>query len=173
MGHLLEVAAVPRQGRRSSTTSGTALTMPMQRDAMRAGRRPDLNTEDPKVVAKAGKRPRPADRHLQHQGRDHRLPDAARRRRRGCTSRGRATCSAAAFYYMPKGVPAERPLLLGAGEANGVVQNDFFCIGRGGEESRARPPVHRLLPRREDRVREHGQLRRLHPAAERRSTPTR
>ena len=35
----------------------------------------------------------------------------------------------AAFYYMPKGVP---PTVLSywSPDSNGVVQNDFFCIGR-------------------------------------------
>ena len=32
-----------------------ALAMPMQRDAMRVGRIPDLNTEDPAIIAKAGR----------------------------------------------------------------------------------------------------------------------
>ena len=32
--------------------------MPMQRDAMREGHDPDLNTEDPAIIAKAGRRPR-------------------------------------------------------------------------------------------------------------------
>ncbi len=39
---------------RSSTTSATRSAMPMQRDAMRTGRRPDLNTEDEAIVATAG-----------------------------------------------------------------------------------------------------------------------
>ena len=35
----------------------------------------------------------------------------------------------AAFYYMPKGVPASVLSFWGP-DQNGVVQNDFFCIGR-------------------------------------------
>ena len=75
-----------------STTSATALSMPMQRDAMRTGVRPDLNTEDAADRRQGGARPRAADRHLQHQGR--RSPTTRRcpRRRRCCTTRGRATC---------------------------------------------------------------------------------
>ena len=47
--------AVPGQGRRSSTTSATRSRMPMQRDAMRTGARPDLNTED-QALDRAGRR---------------------------------------------------------------------------------------------------------------------
>ncbi len=35
----------------------------------------------------------------------------------------------AAFYYMPKGVPPS-VLSYWSPDSNGVVQNDFFCIGR-------------------------------------------
>ena len=107
-----------------------ALSMPMQRDAMRTGVRPDLNTEDAAA-------------------------DLARRR--ASSSQLGAICNpkvtitdyqtlpegktvlhhswsgdllSAAFYYMPKGVQARRALVLGAATQNGVVQNDFFCIGR-------------------------------------------
>ena len=55
-----------------------ALAMPMQRDAMRTGRRPDLNTEDQAIVAQAGKDLGQLTDIAQRQGRDHRLPDAAR-----------------------------------------------------------------------------------------------
>ena len=54
------------------------LSMPMQRDAMHQGVIPDLNTEDPAIIAKAGKDLAQLTQDLQHQGRDHRLPDAAR-----------------------------------------------------------------------------------------------
>ena len=40
-----------------------------------------------------------------------------------------------AFYYMPKGVPASVLSFWGP-DQNGVVQNDFFCIG-----SSAKSPV--------------------------------
>ena len=105
-----------------------ALSMPMQRDAMRTGLRPDLNTEDPALVAKAG------DDLSQLNGicnikvtiTDYQtLPEG----KTVCTTRGRATCSSAAFYYMPKGVKPDVLSFWGP-SANGVVQNDFFCIGR-------------------------------------------
>jgi spermidine/putrescine transport system substrate-binding protein len=105
-----------------------ALAMPLQRDAMNSGRRPDLNTEDQAIVAKAGK-----DLHeltnianvkVNVSGYQN-LPE-------GKTWLNQAWSSdmlSAAFYYMPKGVP---PTVLSywAPESNGVVQNDFFCIGR-------------------------------------------
>ena len=47
VGHLLGVARPARARSASSTTTATALRMPMQRDAMHGRRRPDLNTEDP------------------------------------------------------------------------------------------------------------------------------
>ena len=49
----------------------------------------------------------------------------------------------AAFYYMPKGVP---PTVLSywSPDSNGVVQNDFFCIGRTVQEPGPRAPVHQL-----------------------------
>ena len=70
-----------------------------------------------------------------------------------------------AFYYMPKGVPPTVLSFWGP-DQNGVVQNDFFCIGRSGEEPGARARVHQLHARREERVRELRQLQRLHAAAE-------
>ena len=107
-----------------------ALSMPMQRDAMRTGARPDLNTEDA-ALDRAARRATlgqlGAD--LQPEGRDHRLPDAAR-----------GQDGAAPLVV---GRPAQRPRSTtcrracpptcsrsGARDENGVVQNDFFCIGR-------------------------------------------
>ena len=71
-----------------------ALSMPMQRDAMRTGVRPDLNTESAAAIIASRERARAARRDLQPEGR--RSPTTRRcpRRRRCCTSRGRATCSA-------------------------------------------------------------------------------
>ena len=105
-----------------------ALSMPMQRDAMRTGRRPDLNTEDQEIVAQAGK----------DLGQ---LTDIANVKvtvtgyqtlPEGKTWLDQAYSSdllSAAFYYMPKGVPPS-VLSYWSPDANGVVQNDFFCIGR-------------------------------------------
>jgi spermidine/putrescine transport system substrate-binding protein len=105
-----------------------ALTMPMQRDAMRTGRRPDLNTEDPVLVAKAGKdlsqltdicNVKVAITDYQT------LPEAKTWLHQSWSG----DLLSAAFYYMPKGVPPSVLSYWGPPK-NGVVQNDFFCIGR-------------------------------------------
>jgi spermidine/putrescine transport system substrate-binding protein len=105
-----------------------ALSMPMQRDAMRTGLRPDLNTEDPEIVAKAGRdleqltdivNVKVAITDYQT------LPEGKTWLHQSWSG----DLLGAAFYYMPKGVP---PTVLSywAPDENGVVQNDFFCIGR-------------------------------------------
>ena len=105
-----------------------ALAMPMQRDAMRTGRRPDLNTEDPE------------DRRAGRQDLGQ-LTDIANVKvtitdyqtlPEGKTWLNQAWSGdllSAAFYYMPKGVPPSVLSYWGP-DTNGVVQNDFFCIGR-------------------------------------------
>src|SRR3954451_21477943 len=105
-----------------------ALSMPMQRDAMRRDVRPDLNTEDKTVVDKA-------QRDLSGLGRicnpkvtitDYQtLPE-------GKTVLHHSSSGdvlGGAFYYMPKGVPPSVLSFWGP-DQNGVVQNDFFCVGR-------------------------------------------
>jgi spermidine/putrescine transport system substrate-binding protein len=104
------------------------LAMPMQRDAMREGRRPDLNTEDQAVVAQAG-------RDLEQ------LTDIANVKvnitgyqtlpegKTWLNQNWAGDLLSAAFYYLPSGTPAT-VLSYWAPDANGVVQNDFFCIGR-------------------------------------------
>jgi spermidine/putrescine transport system substrate-binding protein len=105
-----------------------ALAMPMQRDAMRTGRRPDLNTEDEKVVAQAGNDLRQltdiSNVKVNVSGYQN-LPEGKTWLNQSWSS----DLLSAAFYYMPKGVP---PTVLSywSPETNGVVQNDFFCIGR-------------------------------------------
>jgi spermidine/putrescine transport system substrate-binding protein len=105
-----------------------ALTMPMQRDAMRTGRRPDLNTEDPEVVRQAGKdlgqltdisnvRVTVTDYQTLPEGKS------------WLNQAWSGDLLSAAFYYMPKGVPPS-VLSYWSPATNGVVQNDFFCIGR-------------------------------------------
>ena len=105
-----------------------ALSMPMQRDAMRTGRRPDLNTEDQKIVAQAGKdlgqltdicNVKVAITDYQT------LPEAKTWLHQSWSG----DLLSAAFYYMPKGVPPS-VLSYWAPDVNGVVQNDFFCIGK-------------------------------------------
>jgi spermidine/putrescine transport system substrate-binding protein len=105
-----------------------ALSMPMQRDAMRTGRRPDVNTEDQKIVAKAG-----TDlgqltdiANIKVAITDYQtLPEGKTWLHQSWSG----DLLSAAFYYMPKGVPASVLSYWGPDE-NGVVQNDFFCIGR-------------------------------------------
>ena len=105
-----------------------ALAMPMQRDAMRTGIRPDLNTEDKTIIDNA----------------EHELSQLTSICNIKVTITDFQTLPegktvlhhswsgdllAGAFYYMPKGV---KPSVLSywGPKANGVVQNDFFCIGR-------------------------------------------
>ncbi len=106
-----------------------ALSMPMQRDAMRKGIRPDLNTEDEDVDRQGPERPRPSS-----------ATSATRRSTitdyqtlpEGKTVLHHSWSGdllSAAFYYLPKGVKADVLSFWGP-EENGVVQNDFFCIGR-------------------------------------------
>jgi spermidine/putrescine transport system substrate-binding protein len=105
-----------------------ALSMPMQRDAMRSGSRPDLNTEDADTIAKA-------ERDLSQLGAicnpkititDYQtLPEGKTVLHHSWSG----DLLGGAFYYMPKGVPPSVLSFWGP-DQNGVVQNDFFCIGR-------------------------------------------
>ncbi len=105
-----------------------ALAMPMQRDAMRTGRRPDLNTEDPKIVAQAG-----TDlgqltdiANVKVTITDYQtLPEG----KSWLNQAWSGDLLNAAFYYMPPGLPASVLSYWGP-DTNGVVQNDYFCIGR-------------------------------------------
>ena len=105
-----------------------ALSMPMQRDAMRTGRRPDVNTEDQAIVAQAGKDLGQLTKlvNVKVNITDYQtLPEG----KSWLNQAWSGDLLSAAFYYMPKGVP---PTVLSywGPEANGVVQNDYFCIGR-------------------------------------------
>ena len=105
-----------------------ALSMPMQRDAMRSGARPDLNTEDPAVITKAQKdlsqlsaicNPKVAITDYQT------LPEGKTVLHHSWSG----DLLGGAFYYMPKGVDASVLSFWGP-DQNGVVQNDFFCVGK-------------------------------------------
>ena len=105
-----------------------ALSMPMQRDAMRTGARPDLNTEDADTIAKAesdlaelGPICNPKITITDYQT----LPEGKTVLHHSWSG----DLLGGAFYYMPKGVPASVLSFWGP-DQNGVVQNDFFCIGR-------------------------------------------
>jgi spermidine/putrescine transport system substrate-binding protein len=105
-----------------------ALSMPMQRDAMRKGVRPDLNSEDQAVVDKA-------QRDLSELGAicnpkititDYQtLPEGKTVLHHSWSG----DVLGGAFYYMPKGVKPDVLSFWGP-EQNGVVQNDFLCVGR-------------------------------------------
>jgi spermidine/putrescine transport system substrate-binding protein len=117
-----------------------ALSMPMQRDAMRAGRRPDLNTEDPAVIAHAGQELSQLNSicNVKVTITDYQtLPEAKTVLHESWSG----DLLSAAFYFMPKNVKPD-VLSFWAPSTNGVVQNDFLCIGRA-----AKSPVlaHRFL----------------------------
>ena len=105
-----------------------ALSMPMQRDALRTGARPDLNTEDADLISKAESdlaelsgicNPKVTITDYQT------LPEGKTVLHHSWSG----DVLGAAFYYLPKGVKADVLSFWGP-EQNGVVQNDFFCVGR-------------------------------------------
>jgi len=105
-----------------------ALSLPLQRDAMRTGVRPDLNTESPTAIAHSeselaqlGSICNPKVTITDYQT----LPEAKTVLHQSWSG----DLLSAAFYYLPKGVKAD-VLSYWAPQQNGVVQNDFLCIGR-------------------------------------------
>jgi spermidine/putrescine transport system substrate-binding protein len=105
-----------------------ALSMPMQRTAMHGDVRPDLNTEDADVINKAqsdlsalGGICNPKVTITDYQT----LPEGKTVLHHSWSG----DVLAAAFYYLPKGVKPD-VLSYWRPEQNGVVQNDFLCIGR-------------------------------------------
>ena len=171
LGHLLARAGLPRQGRHPRRPARRAEHADAARRDARRASVPTSTPRTPPIIDKAGRDLSELTRHLQPQGHDHRLPDAARGQD-GAAPLVVGRPASAAFYYLPKGVKRRRAVVLGPDE-NGVVQNDFFCIGRTATKPGARARVHQLHARREERVRQLRQLHRLHAAAERRSTPRR
>ena len=116
------------------------LSMPMQRTAMRAGVRPDLNTEVAEVVAEAGRQLSELSRicNIKVTITDYQtLPEAKTVLHHSWSG----DLLSGAFYYMPKGVKPDVLSFWGP-DRNGVVQNDFLCIGRS-----AKSPVlaHRFI----------------------------
>ena len=141
-----------------------ALSMPMQRDAMHAGVRPDLNTEDPAIVAKAGTDLEQLTSicNIKVTITDYQtLPEAKTWLHHSWSG----DIVGAAIYYMPKGVKPD-VLSFWAPDKNGVVQNDFLCIGRSTKKPGAGARLPRLHARREERLRQLRPAERLHPAAE-------
>ncbi len=107
------------------------LSMPMQRDALAEGRIADLNTEDPEIVAKAGEDLEQLTDicNIKVTITDYQtLPEG----RTVLHHAWSGDLLAAAFYYMPPGVPPD-VLSYWWPETGGVVQNDFLCIPRAAE----------------------------------------
>jgi spermidine/putrescine transport system substrate-binding protein len=105
-----------------------ALSMPLQRDAMRTGRRPDLNTEDTALIAKAGRDLEELSSicNIKVTITDYQtLPEAKTVLHHSWSG----DLLSGAFFYLPKGTKADVLSFWGP-SANGVVQNDFLCIGR-------------------------------------------
>jgi spermidine/putrescine transport system substrate-binding protein len=105
-----------------------ALSMPMQRDAMRTGVRPDLNTEDPALIDKAESELSQLNQicNVKVTITDYQtLPEAKTVLHHSWSG----DLLSGAFYYMPKGVKPDVLSFWGP-DANGVVQNDFLCVGR-------------------------------------------
>ena len=105
-----------------------ALSMPMQREAMHAGVRPDLNTENPSVINAAESELSELNGicNVKVTITDYQtLPEAKTVLHHSWSG----DVLSGAFYYMPKGVKPDVLSFWGP-DKNGVVQNDFLCIGR-------------------------------------------
>ena len=164
LGHLLGVRGVARQGRAPRRQARRPRDAHAARRADRGSdRRPEHG--GPGDRRQGGRGPPAADRHLQHQGDDHRLPDAARGDDVpppllvGRPPRRRHPVHAARR-------PARRPLLLVARDRRRRAER-LPLRRQGGGKPRSRPPVPRLHARRDGRLRELHQLERLPAAAER------
>jgi spermidine/putrescine transport system substrate-binding protein len=109
-----------------------ALSMPMQRDAMHRGATADLNTEDPKIVAKAGRDLSKLTSicNIKVTITDYQtLPEAKTWLHHAWSG----DLLAAAIYYMPKGVKPDVLSFWGP-TSGGVVQNDFLCVTRASKK---------------------------------------
>jgi spermidine/putrescine transport system substrate-binding protein len=108
------------------------LSMPMQRDAMRTGARPDLNTEDAAVIAKAGNDLAQLTRicDIKVAITDYQtLPEAKTWLHHSWSG----DIVGAALYYMPKGVKPDVLSFWGP-QQNGVFQNDLMFITRASKK---------------------------------------
>ncbi|HEY7196699.1 MAG TPA: spermidine/putrescine ABC transporter substrate-binding protein [Gaiellaceae bacterium] len=105
-----------------------ALSMPMQRDAMQNGTIPDVNTEDPAIVAKAGQDLAQLTDicNIKVTITDYQtLPEGKTWLHHSWSG----DVVGAVLYYLPSNVPADALSYWGP-DKNGVVQNDFLFIGR-------------------------------------------
>ena len=108
------------------------LSMPMQRNAMKAGVIPDLNTEDPAIIAKAGKELEQltSELNIKVAITDYQtLPEAKTWLHHSWSG----DLLGGAFYYMPKGTSPD-VLSFWSPDSNGVVQNDFLFVPRNAEK---------------------------------------
>ncbi len=105
-----------------------ALSMPMQRDAMHRGATADVNTENPEVIAKAGRDLAELTdiSNIKVTITDYQtLPEGKTWLHHSWSG----DLLSAAIYYLPKGVPPDVLSFWGPARG-GVVQNDFLCIQR-------------------------------------------
>lgn len=108
------------------------LAVPMQRDAMRAGIRPDLNTDDAAIIAKAGRDLAELTRicNIKVTITDYQtLPEAKSWLHHSWSG----DLISAVFYYLPKGT---KPGVLSfwGPDSNGVVQNDLLWVLAGSKK---------------------------------------
>jgi spermidine/putrescine transport system substrate-binding protein len=107
------------------------LSMPMQRDALRNETKVDLNTEDPELIAKAGRDLEELTDicNIKVTITDYQtLPEATAWLHHSWSG----DLLAGAFYYMPSGVSPEVLSFWGP-DSGGVVQNDFLCITKAAQ----------------------------------------
>ena len=108
------------------------LAMPMQRDAIKAGTIPDLNTADAAIIKKAGDdlAQLTSELNIKIAITDYQtLPEAKTWLHQSWSG----DLLSAAFYYMPKGV-SPGVLSFWSPDANGVVQNDFMFVPRNADK---------------------------------------
>jgi spermidine/putrescine transport system substrate-binding protein len=109
-----------------------ALSMPMQRDAMRRGAVADVNTEQADVIAKAGEDLQQLTEicNIKVTITDYQtLPEGKSWLHHSWSG----DLLSAIFFYLPEGTPPEALSFWGP-DAGGVVQNDFLCITRAAEK---------------------------------------
>ena len=141
-----------------------ALAMPMQRDAMRVGRIPDLNTEDPEIIAKAGRdlSELTSISNVKVDITDYQtLPEG-----KSWLHQAWSGDMLAAVLYLPaQGHQARRDLVLGARSGRRRAERPALG-GLQVPEARARARIPELHARHEERIRQLRAVQRLHATAE-------